>query len=351
MSDDVREQVQPTPPLPMDEAQVELKALDFEPGDNGIWSGALDCGEYGVFPVELRLPADFPGSLPEIVVERSALPRRIPHVERSGKICVAPATGVLIDAANPRGVIAETLERARDALVKGLSGANDADFKNEFLAYWGVGAKGILWSVCKASGQSRPIKQASIVRTRRDKDAVLLLADNSGEAQTWASKMGRRVARQEEAFFVELHSAFIPPDFEEKMSTADVMEIIRKHSASQSVGELKDWLAGQHLPTTIVMSIPLDDLNAGRVMIAVRLEQAVGELARRARKGFRAGHVPADLEMRFTRDVPVTKFHIERFDADYLLTRGGATADFLRKRWLLSAAGRSTRMWPSTSHR
>ncbi|HYJ86979.1 MAG TPA: ThiF family adenylyltransferase, partial [Pyrinomonadaceae bacterium] len=193
--------------------------------------------------------------------------------------------------------------------------------------------------ICKASGHSRVIKQASIARTGRDKETILLLADNSSEAQTWASKIGRPVAKQEEAFFVELQSGFIPPDFDEKLSTADVIEIIRRHAASQSESELKAWLAGRHLPTTIVMSIPLEDPNAGRVMIAVRLEQAVGELARRAHKGFRAGHVPADLEMRFTRDVPVTKFHIERFDSDYLLTRGGATGRLLAKTVALVGCG------------
>jgi molybdopterin/thiamine biosynthesis adenylyltransferase len=313
------------------EVEDELTARGFERGDDGKWLGALDCGEYGRVPTAVRMPEDFPGVIPEIIVERSALARRVPHVEKSGKICVAPTTGVLIDMANPRGVIAEALERARNVLVKGLSGANEEDFKKEFLAYWEEGAEGLLWSICNSSGQSRRIKQVSIVRTGRDQDTVLLLADNSNEAQAWASKIGRRVERQGEAFFVELQSAFIPPDFEEKLSTAEVMEIIRTHATPQSERELKTWLAVQHLPATVAMSMPLSDLNAGRVVIAVRLEQAAGELARRAHRGFRIGHVPASLEMRFTRDMPVIKFHIERFDAEYLLTRGGATRGLYTK--------------------
>lgn len=331
MSDKVAQQVEAPTGASGGEVEAELRARGFERGDDEAWSGALRCGDHGAVPAKVRLPEDFPGVIPEIIVERSALARRVPHVEKSGKVCVAPATGVLIDTANPRGVIAEALERARDVLMKGLSGANEEDFKKEFLAYWEEGAEGLLWSICNVSGQSRRIKQVSIARAGRDRDAILLLADSSNEAQVWASKIGRRVEGQGEAFFVELQSAFIPPDFEEMLSTAGAMEIICTHATQQSERELKAWLVGQHLPATIAMSIPLSDPNAGRVVIAVRLEQAVGELARRAHRGFRPGRVPASLEMRFTRDAPVIKFHIERFDPDYLLTRGGATGGLYTK--------------------
>jgi molybdopterin/thiamine biosynthesis adenylyltransferase len=301
-------------------------AHGFERGDDGAWSGALDCGEHGAVAATVRLPENFPGVIPEIIVARSALARRVPHVAKSGRVCVAPETGVLIDAANPRGVMAEALERARDVLVKGLSGANEDDFKKEFLAYWEEGAKGILWSICSGSGPSRRIKQVSIASTGRDKNTVSLLADSSNEAQAWASKIGRRVERHGEAFFVELQSAFIPPDFEKKLSTADMMEIICVHATPQTTKEFEAWLAAQHLPLTIAMSMPISDPNEGRVVIAVCLEAAVGELARRAHRGFRVGHLPASLEMRFTRDAPIIKFHIERFDSDFLLNRGGATS-------------------------
>jgi molybdopterin/thiamine biosynthesis adenylyltransferase len=313
------------------EAEAELRARGFEICKSGSWLGTLDCGEFGAFPAEVRLPDDFPSVLPEIFTERSALPHRVPHVEKIGKICVAPTTGVLIDSANPGGVIAEALARATDVLVKGLSGANEDDFKKEFLAYWGEGAGGSLWSICNPSGRSRRIKQVSIVRPGGKRDAVLLLADSAGEAQAWAAKIGRRIERHGEAFFVELQSSFVPPDFDENISTAEVMEIVATHVPPQTAGELKAWLAGQHLPATILMSMPLGDPNAGRVMFAVCLVQAAGELARLAHRGFRPGHVPASLEMRYTRDVPVVKFNIQRFDAEYLLTRGGASCGLYQK--------------------
>lgn len=331
MSDELTQHVQAPTGASTGEVEAELVARGFERGDDGTWSGTLDCGEHRAVPTKVRLPEGFSGVIPEIFVERSALARRVPHIERSGKVCVAPTTGVLVDAANPRGVIAEALERARALLVKGLSGSDEDDFTKEFLAYWEPGAEGIVWTTCNPSGQSRPIKQVAITRTFRDKDTVILLADSSNDAQAWTSKIGRRIARRGEAFFVELQSAFIPPDFEEKLSTAKVMEIIRTHATPQTEREVRAWLAGQHLPATIMMSMPLNDPYAGRVVIVVRLEQAVGELARRAHKGFRAGHVPANWEIRFTHETPVIKFHIERFDSDYLLTRGGASGSLYPK--------------------
>jgi molybdopterin/thiamine biosynthesis adenylyltransferase len=331
VSDEVTQQVEAGTSASASTAEAELKARGFGRADDGVWSGTLDCGEHGAVLATVQLPEDFPGVIPEIFVERSALARRVPHVEKSGKVCIAPTTGVLIDTANPRGVMREAFERAQHVLVKGLSGANDDDFTNEFLAYWEPGSEGTVWTTCNPSGQSRPIKQVSISRSAQDKGEVLLLADSSNDALEWASKLGRQVERRGEAFFVELQSAFIPPDFEEKLSTAEVIEIIRSHATSQTERDLRAWLAGQHLPCTIMMSMPLNGKYAGRVVIVVRLKKAVGESARRAHKGFRVGHVPANWEIRFTHDTPVTKFRIERFDPDYLFTRGGASGDMYPK--------------------
>lgn len=339
MSEEVTQQVEAPTGASANGVEAEFRARGFERGDDGVWSGTLDCGDHVAVLATVRLPEDFPGVIPEIFVERSALARRVPHVDKRGKVCIAPETGVLINAANPRGVIAEALDRARDVLVKGLSGTNDDDFKKEFLPYWEQRVGGILWTTCNSSGQSRLVKQVSISSPGRDKDAVLLLTESSNDAQAWASKIGRRVERRGEAFFVELQNAFIPPDFEEKLSTAQMMNIIRTHATPQTERQLKAWLAGQHLPATIMMSMPLNDPNAGRVVIAVRLERAMGELARQAHRGFRAGHVPSSWEMRFTRDAPVTRFHIERFDADYLMTRGGASGGLYSKHVAIIGCG------------
>jgi molybdopterin/thiamine biosynthesis adenylyltransferase len=65
--------------------------------------------------------------------------------------------------------------------------------------------------------------------------------------------------------------------------------------------------------------------NQGSVIIAAKLEEAVGEAKQRAQKGFRPHHVPASIETRFTRKLPVSRVEVRRLDSSYLLPRGGAS--------------------------
>jgi hypothetical protein len=138
------------------EATAELQARGFQLQADGTWHGGLKVGESGLVPVHVRLPERFPDVLPQIMVERSALPRSIPHIESNSAICIVPKTGILLDTSRPRCLVAEALERAAQTIGAGLSGANASDFADEFLAYWGDGHTVPIWSICRPSGSPRP---------------------------------------------------------------------------------------------------------------------------------------------------------------------------------------------------
>ncbi|HLY67633.1 MAG TPA: ThiF family adenylyltransferase, partial [Chloroflexota bacterium] len=60
----------------------------------------------------------------------------LPHVDHRGFICYAPDEGTAIDRNRPLDVIREGLEQALGVLAAGMAHSNDADFADEFQAYW-----------------------------------------------------------------------------------------------------------------------------------------------------------------------------------------------------------------------
>ena len=304
------------------EAEEELVSRGYTPGASGRWEGLIDAGGHGVLKSSISLPPEFPHELPEVYVDRSQLSRRIPHIEQDGKICIAPSTGLLLDASNPRGIVRDAIERARNVLAGGLSGDNDDDFIEEFLSYWNVGLEEGLVSICNPLGESRPVQILSLVRAG-GKERRTLAADNLNAAKAWGAKVGWRVSRSQEGYFLLIEKAFSPPDFDEKLSTRQLLDIILGTATPESYRSMRLWLRKRRLPAVIIFSLPLKK-DQGRVLIGARLEAADGEARQRAQKGFRPGHVPASLEINFTKEMPVTRLQVGRLDPEYLLTRGGA---------------------------
>jgi molybdopterin/thiamine biosynthesis adenylyltransferase len=298
----------------------------------------MNGGEHGSLNSKVRLPPDFPQVLPEVFIDRSQLSRRIPHVEKDGKICIAPSTGVLLDTSNPRGLVRDAIERARKVILDGLSGANVDDFVEEFLSYWNVDLEEGLVSICHLSGLSRPVQLLSLVRPGKSKERMTLAADDFNAAKAWVTKVGWRIGERREAFFFIVEEAFIPPDFNEILSTRQMLDLVLDRTDPGSYRSMQLWIRTRRLPAIILFSLPLKH-DQGHVLIGVRLEAAVGEARARAQKGFRPGHVPASLEMNFTKDMPVTRLQVGRLDPEYLLTRGGADNDLYSRTIIVVGCG------------
>ena len=305
------------------EAESELRERGFVIGSNGVCEITLNLGSFGDISGRAVLPPEFPDELPVISIDRTTLPRRVPHVEKSGKICLAPSTGVLLDATAPRQLIRDSLNRAQNILTEGLSGRNQNDLVEEFSAYWNTDVGGSVASICEVSGESRVVDLIAMVQAADSKRSMNLAADEFAGAKLWAERAGWKIIKRDEAFFIKIEKTFEPPDFEESISTSELFAIILQSASSDSSEVMRRWLWSKRLPAYVLMSIPLQE-DQGWAVIAARMEAAVGKAKQQAQKGFRPGHLPAAIETRFTRETPVSRILVRRLDSNYLLTRGGA---------------------------
>lgn len=291
--------------------------------EHGDWEGDLELPDLGQrLPVTVQLPPTFPDSLPEVRVDVGMLAKPIAHVDGNGKICVAPTTGVLIDADYPAEIVEETLRRAATELSKGLRGLTDHDLATEFFAYWRTDHESIL-SICDPQGDPREIVLARVDCGRRQDGECLLLADRISDAAAWASNLKARILETTTVYFVALTTDFPPPLH--PFTLAGMLKTIAGCVGVPQSTALLDYLSGQRRNVILVVALPEAERETGSRLIAFHIPRISDAARRRATKGFRKGRAPRDAILRAGAGLKLRVPAIVRLDAMALTARGGGS--------------------------
>lgn len=86
-------------------------------------------------PIVICIPEKWYRDLVDIYIENYDEIDFLPHIDNKGELCLFEMEGVLVDQ-NLRGILLQSLRRAKDILVDGYSGKNAEDFIDEFELYW-----------------------------------------------------------------------------------------------------------------------------------------------------------------------------------------------------------------------
>lgn len=320
------------------EAESVLRGKGFV-HSGGVWTGSLRINKDTFVNVGVSLPERFPDVLPVIRVDRKSLKRRIAHVEKNGKICIAPSSGVLIDADRPADLVIESVQLAEDVLKRGLNGESDEDLQKEFLAYWEPTDQPRTYSLCSADGGFRELVVYKVNGAGFLKSRPLVLADTKGDLEFWSQNLGAEHVSVGKAVFLPFETSFDPPDFGVPTSVGDLRELIRNHVSSKDFGLFERWLESTRFPTMVLVSLPEPSRDTGRVLIGIRIEKPALDVEKRLERGFRPGHVPASRILGFMRNASVARLRLTRLDHSYLSARGGADHGLIEKRVVLVGAG------------
>jgi hypothetical protein len=106
-----------------------------------VWSIVTELGINDSFQqvqLFIGLPEEFPLKLPKVYLAKADRDRLayLPHVDDDGEVCVFDNEGIHLDWQQPGPLATECIMKARRILEIGLRGENQADFEEEFSAYW-----------------------------------------------------------------------------------------------------------------------------------------------------------------------------------------------------------------------
>lgn len=272
--------------------------------------------------VKMILPAEFPLAFPLLYLLPWDALGFIPHVlETSGYICYVAMEGLLLDRRNPVGIVAEAIRRAAALLSDGVTGANQADFVDEFESYWNRLPDGVnVFSLVEPSGEVRPLIRA-ISKNRNS----FLAASEAAIASFYneSSVAGRYTIQN--AIFLALEAGYgvVPPRPDGRIWTAEeVRGALLPGLSPANVARLRKLTKGRcRAQEYVVVGIPRP--SGGTTMFGMRFD-GVGDIHPLMENGTAERLVP---------------LRLERLERSYLIPRGGGEAELGSKHVLLAGCG------------
>lgn len=323
-------------------AAVWLSGHGFTPtGVDDEWAGPLSVVMAGVpVPCTVRLPAEFPDALPEVAITPAQLGRRVAHIENSGKICIAPASGTMVDGDRPERVLEDALMLASAEVSRGLSGESDPDLLVEYLAYWPERGKIRVDALVRAEGGAR-----RLVRWRRSFGGVTttFVAESKEDGEAWAKNGGNTVTIAGASFLVPVTDA-IPLQFADTSFTVHVaLDLLAQYASTSDFAEFQRWLnqctLDRTFPLTVLILLPELTPSGGRPLVALEVAAPRKDVSKRAKDGWRVGHVPAVRALSLMAQEPARRANVHRLDGPFLLTRGGAQPTMLNRHVVVAGVG------------
>ena len=275
--------------------------------------------------VWLCVDARFPFSKPDVFACDPSLCLRIPHVEKTGRLCVIPSHGTF-DPTDPGGVTAAVLNDARQLMVDGFSGHNHGDFLDEFESYWSASVEDAVSAVALVDHRG-PSREICCWR-RGD---YILFAEDEDVAETWLHRVLEeeqlKKGRMRRTVLLWRDEALMPDQYPE--TNSDVARLF----AAEAPGVLQGLFNGIRDGGAGSVSVLLCcDTKNGPGLAAVDLtapmEPTGKGKTRRAKlsRGFRSVEkMPLQLlgQRYMAGMAKVVRRGVNRVDPQWILSRGG----------------------------
>jgi molybdopterin/thiamine biosynthesis adenylyltransferase len=297
----------------------------------GQWVGSIQVGSTPA-ALKLALPAEFPDRLPSIVIEPGKMPERVFNCDRNGVLCLAPPSGILLDATNPAGLIAESLERARAILQSTGEQRDPAAIAQEFRSYWTT-TESII-SICSRLTDTRVVPVLRYKRRPRagnpeQEKTEILICDALEDGELWLQRQRHQTVLSDTAFLCALDEAILPPPFGEQWSVAELKSLVRQATRADQCASFMRWVDQHGLPCSLVLSIPTR--GGDRVLIGAGVQDVKAATKKLARRGFRPSKVTATRLLAFGGTDKILPLGVDRLDEAFLVPRGGGRQDLKDK--------------------
>lgn len=272
--------------------------------------------------LNVLLTADTPFRPPLVALADPPPKLTWPHVEDDGVLCLLPESAA-VDYTIPAAVLDRLLGEAVPLIESciGPVGPSDAEFRREFLSYWGRAVDNAVAPISLLSTEppSRPVRvwqgDHTWVFGEDDNAIVKWLSNRWGLSDKWNETSA--------AGLVWLNEPMAPKEY--PANGAQLKELL--HKADSSAHSVVQRLIREDFRSLqLVLAAPTDN---GPCFCAVELRRpSPTSIARRnvdvMTSGFRRGHVPSSVVLARALSQPsaVSRTRVERADVDWVHNRG-----------------------------
>ncbi len=230
-----------------------------------VWRLEIDLPPGGphTLPRELLLaiPNTFPDKLPSVYLPRTVAQETgvIPHLDDQRFLCTFDGADAHPNSDDPVGVALRVIERGLDIWTAGVSGANRADYLDEFGAYWALGSTVSTYSLVTPTDEPREVAGLRLVEAWEQ--AAWLFAEGESDGKRWLVAAG--YGGKTEAIpilYLPLNTLGLPPL---PSTNGEIYERVRDLNPN-ALPVLLDFLHKHDRPTGVLFSLPVD--GRGRVM-------------------------------------------------------------------------------------
>jgi hypothetical protein len=244
----------------------------------------------------------FPRSLPVIFLSPPDAFGMIPHLDGDGYVCYAQTEGLLLNAADPVGILYDSTERAISVIQAGATGENRLDFMDELPLYWErVSTKTLpgFWSV------DNVLREVFVYSSN---SSYKFIADSieTVEAYFNGSIRGLNALTRRAALYIPLkEGAFAIPPNPEMWTAAMIQQLVEKNLSWENQKRFAKLRKKWKSKKLVILGLPRP--KGGMALAGLDFANV------------HQGN-PVAYGGEQTSPTPIA---IHRYDSDYLLPRGG----------------------------
>lgn len=248
----------------------------------------------------------FPRSLPVIFLHPPDAFGMIPHLDGDGYICYAQTEGLLLNAADPVGILHDALDRAIAVVQSGISGENHLDFMDELPLYWERISKKRLLGFFSVDDVLRKV----FVYTGSNGDQFAADSIETVQAYFNGKKQGLNVLNRRGALYIPLsEGVFVtPPNLEEIWTSGMIHQLIQANLSWENRQRFARLVRKRKFREFMILGLPRP--SGGKTLVGLNF----------------AAHLGQSIKADKVSDSP-QPIAIHRYDTGYLLPRGGGQPD------------------------
>ena len=272
-----------------------------------------------VITLVFAIPNTFPDTFIKIYLSTKDFQEiyPIPHLDQNGFICTRDPEVVVLSDTEPGQAAKELIEIAIKIIDSGIEKENEADYTEEFLAYWNEKVAYKFLSIFTPKNKACYLQIYKL--SKKLFDCQVIVADSKMHLEEWLEPFAVNVTDDKaiEALYLPI-KRFSPYALN---TDNDLLTIIDDKNVKDSI---KCYFNQDRLHYILIASF---FLNGENILFGWEHKGWKNIIF----KGFRKNHIPLDVRLGYSKKKPVTKIELMRLDKERIFARGGTMPTLTRK--------------------